>query len=157
MGQENAQLREWSEARELDWYLLAESEHQAIQNFYRDLLHLYKKNKAMYELDESQDGFEWIYADDAYRSIYSFMRHSKDNKKNLLFVFNFTPMEREDYRVGVPRRKQYKLIMNSDDVQYGGKGEERPMVYKAVKQECDGRPYSFGYKLPPYGVAVFEF
>lgn len=157
MGQEFAQLREWSEARELDWYLLAESEHQAIQNFYRDLLHLYKKNKAMYELDESQDGFEWINADDAYRSIYSFMRHSKDNKKNLLFVFNFTPMEREDYRVGVPRRKQYKLIMNSDDVQYGGKGEERPMVYKAVKQECDGRPYSFGYKLPPYGVAVFEF
>ena len=157
MGQEFAQLREWSEARELDWYLLAESEHQAIQNFYRDLLHLYKKHKAMYEMDASPDGFEWVNADDACRSIYSFIRHSKDNKKNLLFVCNFTPMEREDYRVGVPRRKQYKLILNSDDEQYGGKGEERPKVYKAVKKECDGRPYSFGYKLPPYGVAVFEF
>ena len=156
MGQEFAQLREWSEARELDWYLLAESEHQAIQNFYRDLLHLYKKHKAMYEMDASPDGFEWVNADDACRSIYSFIRHSKDNKKNLLFVCNFTPMEREDYRVGVPRRKQYKLILNSDDEQYGGKGEERPKVYKAVKKECDGRPYSFGYKLPPYGVAVFE-
>ncbi|XCP85639.1 1,4-alpha-glucan branching protein GlgB [Roseburia hominis] len=157
MGQEFAQLREWSEARELDWFLLAEPEHQAVQNFYRDLLHLYRKNKAMYEMDSSPDGFEWVNADDGYRSIYSFIRHSKDNKKNLLFVCNFTPMEWADYRVGVPRRKQYKLVLNSDEAQYGGKGEERPAVYKAVKQECDGRPYSFAYKLPPYGVAVFEF
>ena len=66
-------------------------------------------------------------------------------------------MARDDYRVGVPRRKQYKLIMNSDDVKYGGEGKERPSVYKAVKQECDGRPFSFAYELPPYGVAVFEF
>ena len=157
MGQEFAQLREWSEERELDWYLLMEEEHQAIQNFYRDLLHLYKKKKALYEMDSSYEGFEWVNADDGYRSIYSFIRHSKDNKKNLLFVINFTPMEREDYRVGVPRRKQYKLVLNSDEKQYGGMGEERPIVYKAVKQECDNRPYSFAYKLPPYGVAVFEF
>lgn len=157
MGQDFAQLREWSEERELDWYLLAEDEHQAVQNFYRDLLHLYKKKKALYEQDSSYEGFEWINADDGYRSIYSFMRHSKDNKKNLLFVCNFTPMARDDYRVGVPRRKQYKLVLNSDEKQYGGKGEERPIVYKAEKKECDGRPYSFAYKLPPYGVAVFEF
>ena len=157
MGQEFAQLREWSEERELDWYLLAEREHQAIQNWVRDLLHLYKKNKAMYELDHSWEGFEWINADDAYRSIFSFVRHSKDNKKNLLFVCNFTPMEREDYRVGVPKRKQYKLVLNSDEEKYGGTGEERPLVYKAEKQECDGRPYSFAYSLKPYGVAIFEF
>ena len=130
MGQEFAQLREWSEERELDWYLLAEPEHQAIQNWYRDLLHLYKKNKAMYELDNDPAGFEWVNADDCFRSIYSFIRHSKDNKKNLLFVLNFTPMERRDYRVGVPRRKQCRLILNSDDVQYGGKGEPRPLLYK---------------------------
>ena len=157
MGQEFAQLREWSEERELDWYLLKEPEHQAIQNWMRDLLHLYRKKKAMYELDQSFEGFEWINADDAYRSIYSFMRHSKDKKKNLLFVINFTPMEWVDYRVGVPRKKQYKLILNSDDVQYGGKGEERPVIYRAQKQECDGKPFSFAYKLPPYGAAVFEF
>ena len=157
MGQEFAQLREWSEARELDWYLLKEEEHQAIQNFYKDLLHLYRKNKALYEEDCSPEGFEWVNADDGYRSVYSFIRHSKDNKKNLLFVCNFTPMEWEDYRVGVSRRKQYKLILNSDEPQYGGKGEERPKVYKPEKQECDGRPYSIPYKLPPYGVAVFEF
>ena len=157
MGQEFAQLREWSEERELDWYLLAEPEHQAIQNWYRDLLHLYKKNKAMYELDNDPAGFEWVNADDCFRSIYSFIRHSKDNKKNLLFVLNFTPMERRDYRVGVPRRKQCRLILNSDDVQYGGKGEPRPLLYKPVKQECDGKKYSFAYPLPPYGVAVFEY
>ena len=156
MGQEFAQLREWSEERELDWFLLAEPEHQAIQNWYRDLLHLYKKNKAMYEMDSDPSGFQWINADVCFRSIYSFMRHSKDGKKNLLFVCNFTPMERPDYRVGVPRRKQLKLILNSDDKKYGGKGEERPLVYKPVKQECDGQKYSFAYPLPAYGVAVFE-
>ena len=157
MGQEFAQLREWSEERELDWFLLAEPEHQAIQNWYRDLLHLYKKNKAMYELDTDPAGFEWVNADDIFRSIYSFIRHSKDNKKNLLVVCNFTPMERPDYRVGVPRRKQMKLVLNSDDVQYGGKGEPRPLLYKPVKQECDGQKYSFAYPLPAYGVAIFEF
>ncbi len=156
MGQEFAQLREWSEERELDWFLLAEPEHQAIQNWYRDLLHLYKKNKAMYEMDSDPAGFQWINADDCFRSIYSFMRHSKDGKKNLLFVCNFTPMERPDYRVGVPRRKQLKLVLNSDDAKYGGKGEERPLIYKPVKQECDGQKYSFAYPLPAYGVAVFE-
>ena len=156
MGQEFAQLREWSEERELDWFLLAEPEHQAIQNWYRDLLHLYKKNKAMYEMDSDPAGFQWITADDCFRSIYSFMRHSKDGKKNLLFVCNFTPMERPDYRVGVPRRKQLKLVLNSDDAKYGGKGEERPLIYKPVKQECDGQKYSFAYPLPAYGVAVFE-
>ena len=157
MGQDFAQLREWSEERELDWYLLEEPEHQYLQAFTRDLLKLYKKNKAMYEQDTVGYGFEWVNANDGYRSIFSFIRHSRNNKKNLLFVCNFTPMEWADYRVGVPRRKQYKLILNSDEKQYGGKGEERPLVYNAVKQECDGRPYSFAYKLPPYGVAVFEF
>lgn len=157
MGQEFAQLREWSEERELDWYLLEEQPHQQIQNWVKDLLHLYNKNKALYELDTQKEGFNWINKDDIFRSIFSFTRHSKDNKKNLLFVCNFTPVERPDYRVGVPRRKQYKLVLNSDDEKYGGTGEERPLVYKAVKQECDGQKYSFAYPLPAYGVAVFEF
>ena len=157
MGQEFAQLREWSEERELDWYLLAEEPHQQIQNWYRDLLHLYRHNKALYELDTDPAGFEWINKDDTFRSIFSFVRHSRDNKKNLLFVCNFTPMERLDYRVGVPRRKQLKLVLDSDDPKYGGNGVERPKVYKPVKQECDGQKYSIAYPLQPYGVAVFEF
>ena len=157
MGQDFAQLREWSEKRELDWYLLAEKEHQQMQNWVRDLLHLYRRRKAFYEQDNTWEGFEWINADDRDRSIYSFVRHAKGGKQNLLFVISFTPVAREDYRVGVPKRKQYRLILNSDEEKYGGTGKKRPAVYKAEKSECDGRPYSFAYSLPAYGVAIFEF
>ena len=157
MGQDFAQLREWSEKRELDWYLLAEKEHQQMQSWVRDLLHLYRRRKAFYEQDNTWEGFEWINADDRDRSIYSFVRHAKGGKQNLLFVISFTPVAREDYRVGVPTRKQYRLILNSDEEKYGGTGKKRPAVYKAEKSECDGRPYSFAYSLPAYGVAIFEF
>ena len=157
MGQEFAQLQEWSEARELDWYLLENPDHQHIQNWMKSLLHIYQKNPAMYELDHSWEGFEWINADDADRSIFSFVRKSKDGKNNLLFVCNFTPMERADYRVGVPKKKSYKLILDSDAAEFGGSGTEKPVSYKAEKSECDGKPFSFAYPLAPYGVAVFKF
>ena len=157
MGQEFAQLREWSEERELDWFLLSEEPHQQIQNWYRDLLHLYKKNPALYAMDNDPSGFEWINADDGDRSIFSFVRHSKGKKKNLLFVCNFTPVAREDYRVGVPTKRQCKLVLNSDEKEYGGSGEKRTEIYKPVKKECDGQKYSFAYPLPAYGVAVFEY
>ena len=157
MGQEFAQLQEWSEARELDWYLLENPDHQHMQNWVKKLLHIYQKNPALYELDSSWGGFEWINANDAERSIFSFIRKSKDGKNNLLFVCNFTPVERKDYRVGVPKRKTYKLILNSEDAEFGGNGKECPVSYKAVRQECDGRPYSFAYPLPGFGVAVFRY
>jgi 1,4-alpha-glucan branching enzyme len=157
MGQDFGEPREWSEERELDWSLLEQDNHKYLHNFYRDLLKLYRRRKAFYEADQYGEGFQWINADDRDRSIYSFIRSSKDGKKNLLFVMNFTPVAREDYRVGVPRRKQYKLILNGDEAQYGGSGAPRPTVYKATKQECDGEPYSFAYPLAPYGVAIFEF
>ena len=157
MGQEFAQLQEWSEARELDWYLLENPDHQHMQNWVKKLLHIYQKSPALYELDSSWGGFEWINANDAERSIFSFIRKSKDGKNNLLFVCNFTPVERKDYRVGVPKRKTYKLILNSEDAEFGGNGKECPVSYKAVRQECDGRPYSFAYPLPGFGVAVFRY
>ena len=157
MGQEFAQLQEWSEARELDWYLLENPDHLHMQKWVKTLLHIYQKNPALYELDSSWGGFEWINANDAGRSIFSFVRKSKEGKNNLLFVCNFTPVARDEYRVGVPKRKTYKLILNSDDAEFGGSGEERPLSYKAEKQECDGRKYSFAYPLPAYGVAVFRF
>lgn len=157
MGQEFAQLQEWSEARELDWYLLAEDKHQQMQNYVKALLHLYKKTPALYDADQDPCGFEWINADDADRSIFSFVRHSKDGKSNLLFVINFTPVARQDYRVGVPKRKQYRLVLDGDAAEFGGNTTERPVVYKAVKSECDGREYSFAYDLPAYGIAIFKF
>lgn len=157
MGQDFAQFQEWSEERELDWYLLGEEKHRQMQNYVRALLHLYTKTPAMYQADCEPCGFEWINADDGDRSIFSFVRHSDNGKSNLLFVINFTPVARPDYRVGVPKRKQYRLILNSDAAEFGGSGKEQPEVYKAVKQECDGRTYSFAYDLPAYGAAVFKF
>ena len=157
MGQDFAQLQEWSEERELDWYLLQEEKHQQLQAYVKALLHLYKEDSALYGLDQSWEGFEWINADDNERSIFSFIRHSKDGKSNLIFVINFTPVAREDYRVGVPQSGYYKLILNSDDAQFGGSGEKRPATYRANKGEYEGKPYSFGYSLPAYGAAVFRY
>ena len=157
MGQEFGQFQEWSEARELDWFLLAEPCHQQLQAYVKELLALYKKYPALYANDDSQEGFEWINADDAARSIFSFVRKSPTGRNNLLFVINYTPVDREDYRVGVPKKKQYKLILNSKDPKFGGDTPVEQTVYKAVKKECDGRDYSFGYPLPAYGVAVFLY
>ena len=157
MGQEFAQLQEWSEERELDWYLLENPDHKHMQDWVKALLHLYQKNPCLYELDGNWDGFEWINADDADRSIYSFVRKSKDGKNNMLFVCNFTPVARPDYRVGVPKKKTYKLVLDSDAAEFGGEGTEKSVSYKAVKSECDGREFSFAYPLSGYGIAVFKY
>ena len=151
MGQEFGQLREWSEERELDWYLLKEEKHQDLQNFVKTLLHMYTKYPALYAADNDPEGFEWINADDAYRSIFSLIRKSPTKRNNLLFVVNYTPVDRPDYRVGVPKKKQYKLIMDENGLL------DKPKIFKAEEQECDHREYSFGYSLPGYGVAVFTY
>ena len=157
MGQDFGQYQEWSEARELDWYLLREENHRQLQNYVKELLKLYKKYPALYASDQNPQGFEWINADDAARSVYSFVRWSPTGRNNLLFVINYTPVARDDYMVGVPKRKQYKLILNSKEPEFGGDVHKEQLVYRAVKKECDGRPYSFAYSLPAYGVAVFQF
>ena len=157
MGNEFAQLQEWSEARELDWFLLKEDRHKEMQNFVKALLHMYRKYKCLYELDDSWDGFQWINADDCYRSIFSFVRYSKSKRKNLLFVVNFTPIERQDYRVGVPKKKKYKLILDGDAEEFGGNGRKRPELYEARKGDCDNQKYYVEYPLSAYGIAVFEF
>ncbi|QOV19341.1 1,4-alpha-glucan branching protein GlgB [Blautia liquoris] len=156
MGQDFGQLREWSEQRELDWYLLREKSHEHLQAYFRDLMLVYKKYPALYANDTAE-GFEWINADDSERSIYSFIRKSPTGKNNLLFVCNFTPVDRPDYRVGVPKGKQYRLILDSSDVRYGGESKDRKQIYRAVKRECDGREFSIGYNLPGFGVAIFRY
>ena len=157
MGQDFAQVQEWSEKRELDWYLLENEKHKTLNNWVKDLLHLYKKYPAFYEQDINWDGFEWINANDSYRSIYSFVRKSKGTKKNLLFVCNFAGVPYEDYRVGVPENKKLKLLLNSENVRFGGTEEKRKVTYTPVKQECDGREYSIAYPLPAFGVAIFAY
>ncbi len=156
MGQEFGQIAEWSEEREIDWYLLEEPLHQKLKDYVRDLWGIYRKYPALYETDTDYFGFEWINADDAYRSIYSFVRKS-ENGKNLLFVLNMTPMERSDYRVGVPEHTNYKLILHSMDEKYGGNTTIRKKTYAAQESGCDGRDYSFAFPLPAYSCAVFEY
>ncbi len=150
MGQDFGQLREWSEERELDWFLLQEKEHRDLQSFVKDLLYIYRKYPAVHATDNDPQGFEWINADDAYRSIFSFVRKSPTKRSNLLFICNFTPVARPDYRVGVPRLKQYTQLMDEN-------GRTGKKVFRAVKQECDNRPYSFAYPLPAYGIAIFQY
>ena len=157
MGQDFGQVQEWSEERELDWYLLDNPNHRNLLSFVKDLLHIYKKYPAMYEQDVSWAGFEWINANDSYRGIFSFVRKSKSGKNDLLFVCNFTPVAYDEYRVGVLRKQKHKLVLNSEDVKYGGTDVKRQVTYTPKKQECDGREYSIAYPLPAYGVAVFVF
>ena len=158
MGQEFAQDSEWSEERELDWSLLGDDLHLGMQSYVRELLALYNEYPCLYELDHEYEGFSWINADDTYKSIYSFVRYDKAKKKSLLFVLNFTPIERGDYRVGVPQSGKYKLLLSSDEKRFGGNSEPaRKKVYTAEKISWDGRDYSIGYPLPAYGAAIFEF
>ena len=150
MGQEFGQLREWSEERELDWFLLGEEKHRDLKDFVKALLKMYRKYPALYGMDTDPSGFEWINADDGDRSIYSFVRKSPTGRNNLLVVCNFTPMDRPDYRVGVPKKKQYTQLLDEN-------GMTAKKVFKAEKQECDNRPFSFAYPLPAYGVAIFQY
>ena len=154
MGQDFGQLHEWNEEVSLDWYLTEEDEHRRLQSYVRDLLHLYQKYPALYESDNDWDGFKWINADDGDRSIFSFVRYAKNHKKSLLFVCNFTPVERPEYRVGVPKRGSYTLILDNE---HGAYGSKEAKVIKAVKKECDGQPYSISLPLGAYGTAVLRF
>ena len=157
IGQDFGQLREWSEERELDWYLLEEDNHRHLQEYVKDLLHMYTKYPALYANDKGYEGFQWVNADDGDRSIFSFIRWSPTGRNNLLFVCNFTPVARPDYMCGVPKLKQYRLILDSDDEKYGGASVDRQKVYRSKKGECDGQPYRLAYELPAFGVAVFTF
>ena len=158
MGQEFGQEREWSEARELDWFLLQNELNQGLQDYVVELLKLYRKYPCMYEIDNSWDGFEWINADDADRSTYSFIRKTSGEKtKRLLFVLNMTPVERKDYCVGVPEKKKYKLVLNSAEKRFGGSGEELKTDYTATAEPSDYKPYRITFDLPAYGALVFAF
>ena len=157
MGQDFGQEREWSEARELDWFLLQEDLNRGLHDYVKKLLELYNKYPCLYEIDNSWGGFEWLNCDDKDRSTYSFFRKASDGKNNLMFIINMTPMKWENYKVGVPKKKKYKLLLNSDDVQFGGQGMEVPAEITSVKENCDYRDYSLTLDLPPYSALIFVF
>ena len=157
MGQDFGQEREWSEERELDWFLLAEEQNRGMHEYVKELLNLYRKYPALYSIDNDWSGFEWLNADDADRSVYSFFRKDETGRNNIMFVINMTPMMWENYMIGVPKKKKYKLLLNSDDKRFGGNGHEIPAEINAVKGDCNFKKYNISFDLPPYTAAVFVF
>ena len=155
MGQDFGQFHEWDEKVALDWHLAEEPLHKDLQNYFKDLLHLYKKYPALHSQDYDWNGFQWINANDQDRSIFSFVRHNVTGKQSLLFICNFTPVERPDYRVGVPKKGTYTLLLDEKHGSY--KTGDQKIVFRSAKGECDGQPFSFAYPLPAYGTAVFRF
>lgn len=154
MGQEFAQKIEWNEDVSLSWGLLEEEKHLQMQTYVKDLNHLYRSRKALYELDETPKGFSWISSLDADHSIVSFERLGKEEK--LVVVVNFTPVVYHDFYLAVPEKGKYKEIFNSDDVKYGGSGNINKRVKVTIAKEVDGQKQAIPIVLPPLGIAIFE-
>ena len=159
MGQEFGQLREWSEARSLDWFLLDDPKHKGIQEYVKDLNHLYTKYDAMYYNDNEVMGFEWTKVDDADSGIVAFVRRGKTAKDQIMFICNFVPVERKGYKIGVPCATTYKEILSSDDKKYGGLGRNMgpKKSIKAVAEPADRMKNSITIDVPPLSVTVLKY
>ncbi len=154
MGQDFGQEHEWDEKVELSWDESGRPLNKSLQDFVRDLLHIYQKYPALYRKDDDPEGFKWVNADDNSRSIFSFIRRDGTKKKSILFVINMTPMARDDYMVGAPVKGKYTLLLDQEG---SVKDKDKQTVFTAEEGECDGQPFRVRYPLPPYGIAVFSF
>ncbi|MDO8446758.1 MAG: 1,4-alpha-glucan branching protein GlgB [Deltaproteobacteria bacterium] len=156
MGGEIGQWWEWNHDESVHWHLLQHESHQGLQRYVRDLNRLYQSEPALYEVDFDYHGFEWIDFRDAEGSIISFMRRGKNPDDFLVFVYNFTPVARIGYRVGVPNGGFYKEAMNSDSGAYwgGNIGNFGGIMAEAVP--CHGRPFSLSMVLPPLSMVIMK-
>ncbi len=158
MGQDFAQTAEWNEAKSLDWHLLEKyPEHQQLNHYYCNLLHFYQNEPALYELDDSPEGFAWINGSDAEHNMLTFCRMTKDKKNCLLCHFNFSPVAYENFQSGVLCPGTYTEVFNSNAAEYGGTGLVNPEPIEAVKESWDFKDYSIKYHLGAYGVCIFKF
>ena len=157
MGQEFGQDSEWDEDKELEWTSLSDPLHSGMKLYVQQLLELYNKYPALHEIDNTWDGFEWIAADDIDKSTYSYIRKASNQKNNMLVVLNMTPVARDNFKVGVPNKKKYKLLLNSDDEKFGGAATAVPKEIAAKPEPFDGRKYSLTFDLPAYGALIFTF
>ena len=155
MGAEFGQFIEWKYKTGLDWLLLDYPIHQGTKNFVKTLNNYYLDHPQMWQIDYSWDGFRWINADDNNSSVLSYIRKDKNGNSTIIMV-NFTPVARNDYTIGVEKYGNYKLVLNSDETQYGGWGNEIRTQYKAKVQEADGMPYAIDVDLPGLTVLYIE-
>jgi len=156
MGTEIGQWDEWEEAHSLDWHLLQYEPHQKLQRFLADLNRLYRNQPALYEVDFDYTGFEWIDFMDSDNSIITFMRRASDYKDVLVFVCNFTPVYREDYRVGVPFHCEYEELLNSDSEIYWGSNKGNYGGLWSDEIAWHNQPYSLKLKIPPLSTMIFK-
>jgi len=156
MGGEFGQWSEWSEARSLDWHLLEDPLHAGLQAFVRDLNALYRRERAFWETDFSYEGFTWVDFRDVEQSVLSFLRRGAESGEQLLFAFNFTPLTRHQYRIGVPAEGGWRELLNSDAAAYGGSnvGNLGRVDSEPVPQHGHGQ--SVCLTLPPLSVLVLK-
>ena len=156
MGGESGQWKEWVHEESMDWHALEHHSHQGIQKWLKDLNHFYRNEPALYELEFSNEGFEWIDFHDWEESIISFIRKGKNTDEIILVVCNLTPVTRSVYTVGVPRGGYWREVMNSDAEVYGGSNYGNAGGVEAAPVPAQGRDHSLSLKLPPLGVLFFK-
>jgi 1,4-alpha-glucan branching enzyme len=156
MGSEFGQWSEWNHDSGLDWHLLESPLHSGLARWVRDLNTLYRGQPALHELDFDAGGFAWVDCNDIQRSVVSFLRRGRNPEDQVLFVCNFTPVVRQNYRVGVPREGFWKEVLNSDAPLYGGGGQGNFGGLEAVALPIHGQPYSLNMTLPPLGIVVYQ-
>lgn len=155
MGGEFGQTAEWNFQQSLDWHLLDYDGHAGIQQFVKDLNHTYKTYPALYEKQFSQAGFQWIDYSDHENSILTYVRKGHDEKNDLIIACNFTPILRENYRIGNPKKGKLKEILNSDETKYGGAGNGNPNIKSSTKA-WHGYKKSIEITIPPLGIVILK-
>jgi 1,4-alpha-glucan branching enzyme len=156
MGDEFGQWSEWNHEASLEWPLLKNPLHAGVQRWVRDLNTLYRGQSSLYEFDSNPAGFDWVDCKDSQRSVISFLRRGRSAGDQILFVCNFTPVVRENYRVGVPLEGSWKEILNSDAPLYGGSGQGNFGGLSTIPLPIHGRPFTLNMRLPPLGVVAFQ-
>jgi len=156
MGSEFGQWHEWNADTSLDWHLLDWDRHKTLQNYFKQINKLYRNNPSLYENDFNHNGFSWVNCNDWGASIVSYLRFAENQDDVLLIVCNFTPVVRENYRVGVPKLCFWEEIFNSDAKEFDGSGIGNYGGFWSDDLEWDNQKYSINLSLPPLGIIIFK-
>jgi 1,4-alpha-glucan branching enzyme len=156
MGGEFGQKSEWRHDSSLEWHVLQYPLHSGVQSWVRDLNRFYRETPALYEVDFSADGFEWIDCNDTESSVIAFLRKDRTRGTVVLVICNFTPIVRENYRVGVPRGGMWRERLNSDAQHYGGSGQGNLGAVEAAPLPAHGRFHSLNLRLPPLAALFLQ-
>lgn len=151
MGNEFGQFVEWNDSQPLDWHLLDYDSHRKLKQYVRDLNYFYRDNPPLWEIDNSWDGFQWLVHDDQSQCVAAFRRTDEDGR-DIIAICNFAPVQRDNYRIGIPQFQDYEIVMNSDEVRYGGSGLPHPEKISAEYTPMHGKPYSIRLDIPAMSV-----